>query len=37
MWFLKELLEEIEKKNSWGTGELKDLILKIIANRKSED
>lgn len=28
---LKKLLQEIEKKNSWGKNELKDLILKIIA------
>lgn len=28
---LGKLLEEIEKKNSWGKNELKGLILKIIA------
>jgi len=27
---LKKLLEEIEKKNSWGKNELKDLILKLL-------
>jgi hypothetical protein len=25
------LLREVEKKNSWGKNELKDLILKIVA------
>lgn len=28
---LATLLKEIEKKNSWGKNELKDLILKILA------
>jgi len=28
---LAKLLEAIEKKNSWGKNELKNLILKIIA------
>jgi hypothetical protein len=28
---LKTLLNEINKKNSWGKNELKDLILSIIA------
>lgn len=28
---LAKLLREIEKKNSWGKNELKDLVLKIIA------
>jgi hypothetical protein len=27
---LKKLLEEIEKKNSWGKNELKELILKLM-------
>lgn len=29
---LKKLLLEIEKKNSWGKNELKDLILKLLIN-----
>lgn len=28
---LKVFLQEVEKKNSWGKNELKDLILKVIA------
>ena len=28
---LATLLQEIEKKNSWGKNELKDLILQVIA------
>lgn len=31
---LATLLQEIEKKNSWGKNELKDLILKVIAGIK---
>jgi hypothetical protein len=30
---LRLLLEEIEKKNSWGKNELKDLILKILSGQ----
>lgn len=28
---LKQLLQEIEKKNSWGKNEIKELILKVVA------
>lgn len=31
---LQALLREIEKKNSWGKNELKQLILEIIAGIK---
>lgn len=31
---LQTLLREIEKKNSWGKNELKQLILEIIAGIK---
>lgn len=30
---LATLLSEIEKKNSWGKNELKDLILKVISGQ----
>jgi hypothetical protein len=30
------LLNEIEKKNSWGKNELKDLILKVISGQIKE-
>lgn len=28
---LKTLLQELQKKNSWGKNEIKDLILNVIA------
>jgi len=31
---LKRLLAELEKKNSWGKNEIKNLILEIIAGIK---
>lgn len=31
MTLIDELLQEIEKKNSWGKNELKSLILSLLA------
>lgn len=33
MTLIEEILQEIEKKNSWGKNELKQLILTILAKR----
>lgn len=33
MSLIEELLQEIEKKNSWGKNELKQLILTLLAKR----
>lgn len=33
MTLIKELLQEIEKKNSWGKNELKHLILSLLSKR----
>nr|DAK36352.1 MAG TPA: hypothetical protein [Caudoviricetes sp.] len=33
MSLIEELLQEIEKKNSWGKNELKQLILALLAKR----
>jgi hypothetical protein len=36
MKILKQLLKEIEKKNSWGKNELKNLILEIMVGNYKE-
>ena len=33
MTLIEEILQEIEKKNSWGKNELKNLILSLLAKR----
>nr|DAR34971.1 MAG TPA: hypothetical protein [Caudoviricetes sp.] len=33
MSLIEELLQEIEKKNSWGKNELKQLILTLLTKR----
>jgi hypothetical protein len=37
MKILRQLLKEIEKKNSWGKNELKNLILSIMVGEYKED
>ena len=36
MKILRQLLKEIEKKNSWGKNELKNLILSIMVGEYKE-
>lgn len=33
MTLIEEILQEIEKKNSWGKNELKQMILALLAKR----
>ena len=33
MTLIEEILQEIEKKNSWGKNELKQMILTLLAKR----
>jgi hypothetical protein len=37
MNILKRLVEEIEKKNSWGKNELKELILKLLIEKELQN
>ena len=35
--FIRKLLDEIDKKNSWGKRELRDLIMDLMLNNDVEE